>query len=283
MIPQFFREGCCAFFGSTITTFDETFWNTPKDLLISELLKAFNNDWKLYIPDIYVPEHMTWIEHATQCHSTIDHTYTSNHENVNETKHQLHSNHSLHPNIALIGEIGHGKSTIASHLCKTYHYTEYAFAFPLKEGIRILFSLSYEQLYGNKKHEVDPRWRVSPRYILQRIGTDLFRNNINRYFHTLTGHKNIWIANFLFWFRNHALSPIVISDCRFKDEFDLLTVLKFKICNVHRPNIQSTLHTLFKTHESECLSKQSYENEIIQILNDGSTDDLYKKIDKIIV
>lgn len=287
MIPQFFKEGCCAFFGGTTSTFDESFWNIRQDILVSELFKAFNNDWKLYFPEIYVPPTMTWIEYASQCNSMIDFTPTSNYLNVDETKPQLSQTHSSAlPNIAIIGEIGHGKSTVAEYLCKTYSYTEYAFAFPLKEGIRILFSLSQEQLYGNKKHEVDSRWNVSPRYLLQCIGTDLFRNNISRYIPAFTGYKNIWISNFLFWFRDHATSPVVISDCRFKNEVDLLSILKFQICKIHRPNIQSnhhtTHHTVFTNHESEDLSKQPTQNEIIQISNNGSTDELYKKIDKII-
>lgn len=282
MIPQFFKEGCCAFFGSTTSTFDESFWNIRQDILVSELFKAFNNDWKLYFPELYVPPTMTWIEYASQFNSMIDFTPTPNYLNVDETKSQLNPNPSSLPNIAIMGEIGHGKSTVAEYLCKTYNYTEYAFAFPLKEGLRILFSLSHEQLYGNKKHEVDSRWNVSPRYLLQCIGTDLFRNNISRYFPALTGHKNIWISNFVFWFKEHATSRVVISDCRFEDEVDLLSVLKFQIYRIHRPNIQLDRHTVFTNHESENLSKHPIQNKVIQISNDGSTDELYKKIDKII-
>jgi energy-coupling factor transporter ATP-binding protein EcfA2 len=76
--------------------------------------------------------------------------------------------------IALCGPAGAGKTTVASHLVGIYGAKRYSFATPLKEMVRLALDLSYDQVYGTQeqKEAEDPRYNRSPRWLLQRIGTE---------------------------------------------------------------------------------------------------------------
>nr|QBK89033.1 MAG: uncharacterized protein LCMiAC02_01260 [Mimivirus LCMiAC02] len=80
--------------------------------------------------------------------------------------------------MALIGFLArkhHGKNTAGDYLVKNYNFTEMAFATQLKEGIKAIYGLSDDQLYGDKKETIDKFWNVTPRTLMQWLGTDVFR------------------------------------------------------------------------------------------------------------
>jgi|ERR1700678_1160326 len=174
----------------------------------------------------------------------------------------------------IIGLLGHkesGKTTIANYLIQ-YQFIKISFSDPLKQICKILFQFTDQQLYGNDKEIVDSTWNVSPRTIMQYIGTNIFRNqmgiipNIN---------DNFWVK--LFELNVNQLNKsknLVIDDIRFQNEIDKIIELKGIVIKITRP------HNNFDNHISEVgidnLSG-SYE-----INNDGTLSDLYKKIDKII-
>lgn len=84
-----------------------------------------------------------------------------------------------------------------------------SFATPLKQAAKDLFMLSDEQLYGHLKAEIDPRWGVSPRTILQKMGTDFVREMIKKDFWVLRMKETI----------NNCFQPVIlIDDVRFEDE-----------------------------------------------------------------
>ena len=80
--------------------------------------------------------------------------------------------------IGLLGAAASGKSEAANHLVSKYGAVRYSFAGPLKEIVRRSFDLSDVQVYGTQvsKEAVDDRYNVSPRWLLQRIGTEGIRN-----------------------------------------------------------------------------------------------------------
>ena len=53
--------------------------------------------------------------------------------------------------IGLLGQKGSGKDTLADYLVNNKGFVKYSFATPVKNISKILFNLSYEQLYGNLK------------------------------------------------------------------------------------------------------------------------------------
>jgi hypothetical protein len=78
--------------------------------------------------------------------------------------------------ILLGGKKGAGKDTAADVLTDHWGFRKFAFAGPIKEGIgEKVFQLTQEQLHGSEKEEVDPIWKLTPRQILQKAGTDAFK------------------------------------------------------------------------------------------------------------
>lgn len=79
--------------------------------------------------------------------------------------------------IGVAGKKRHGKNAVALIIASLVgaqgpnRFAELAFAAELKETCRKLWDLSDAQLYGDQKEVVDPRWGVTPRVILQQMGS----------------------------------------------------------------------------------------------------------------
>ena len=99
--------------------------------------------------------------------------------------------------IAICGFQGSGKDTLANILTKNYGYKKLSFGGTVKDVASIIFNWDRKMLEGDTKEsrewreKVDVWWsnklginNLTPRYILQYVGTDLFRNHF---------HKDIWI------------------------------------------------------------------------------------------
>ena len=85
--------------------------------------------------------------------------------------------------IGFSGKAGAGKDTAGKFLCDTYRCMHYYFAKPLKEGAKIMFNLSDEQI-ENKEKVIEP-WGMSPRKLYQLLGTEVGRGI----------DVNIWVKN----------------------------------------------------------------------------------------
>lgn len=79
--------------------------------------------------------------------------------------------------VGLLGPAESGKSTSAQYLVDRYGARRYALATPLKEIARRAFDLSVAQVYGTQadKDAIDPRYNVSARWLLKRLGTEGIR------------------------------------------------------------------------------------------------------------
>ena len=76
--------------------------------------------------------------------------------------------------IGIAGRKYNGKDTIGDYLVKNYGYKKIAYADPIKEICKEMFGFNNEQLYGSLKESNDGFWNVSPRKLMQFIGTELF-------------------------------------------------------------------------------------------------------------
>jgi len=76
----------------------------------------------------------------------------------------------------IVGKAGAGKDSIGDHLIEKYSFQKMSFAAPLKELVRDLFAMEPAQLYTEQKEDIDKRYGMSPRWLLQYLGTDVFRN-----------------------------------------------------------------------------------------------------------
>jgi len=132
--------------------------------------------------------------------------------------------------IGLCGSQGSGKDTVANILVSDYGFIKLTFASTLKDIVAILFSWPRDLLEGLTEESriwretVDDFWseklsipNFTPRKALQIIGTDLFRIHFNNDIWTNILGKKISIV-----LKNNPNTNIVISDCRFTNEFSLI-------------------------------------------------------------
>ena len=177
--------------------------------------------------------------------------------------------------VGLAGFQGCGKSTVACYLENKYGFIRYSFAKPLKDVAKLIYSLSDEQLYGDLKNVVDPRYGITPRFIMQQLGTEVCRNI----------HKDTWVLaarNFIDDYDNHIhlLNKFVIDDCRFENEamfivYGYTTGLSriFKIEGRKNKVIEG------ENHQSEKELPNHYIDSIID--NSGSYEYLTKQLDNL--
>lgn len=174
--------------------------------------------------------------------------------------------------LGISGKIKSGKSTMAKYLCDKYGFVELSFAKPLKDISKILFNLSDEQLYNQtEKSIIDPRYNITPRKIMQILGTEIFRNELPKY---IKLDLSIWIMimdnNIKQLKKQNENINIVISDLRFENEYDWLKQNNGELINIIRPDLISN-----DTHESENALNTI---DKINILN-NMTDDFFNNID----
>ena len=174
--------------------------------------------------------------------------------------------------IGIFGKKGHGKDTIADYLVKNYNFHKLTYAEPIKKICRDIFSLSEEQLTNhNLKEIIDPRWKKSPRQIMQLIGTDLFRNTFS---------EDIWV-NILFEKAKRLLlegKNIVISDIRHSNELEKLFQLSDNVL------IFNVIRDIKNEKEDNHPTEQfHYEKKFpIQTIYNTTLEELYSEINSII-
>lgn len=132
--------------------------------------------------------------------------------------------------IGITGLAGSGKDTVANHLVEVHGFVKMAFVTPLKETLARLFDLSRDQLYDIKqKEEVDERYGVTPRWLMQYIGTDVCRNL----------YSSIWVDLLLREYKRiHAPvhQSVVVSDVRFVNEAVAIRAAGGKVWRVVCPD-----------------------------------------------
>lgn len=138
--------------------------------------------------------------------------------------------------IAICGFQGAGKDTLADILVEKYGYTRVSFAGAVKDVASVIFGWDREMLEGRtpearaKREVVDEWWasrlkipHLTPRWVLQQFGTDLFRNHF---------HNEIWIA--AVEKKLLSLNKVVITDCRFDNEVAAIKNMGGKIIHIYR-------------------------------------------------
>ena len=138
--------------------------------------------------------------------------------------------------IGIVGLAGAGKNTVADILIDKYGYTLDSFAAPVKDATANVFGWDRALLEGDTKESRKFRettclfwseklgYKFTPRMAMQKVGTDLFRDNLD---------PDVWINSFLK--RNSDPNKkIVVADVRFSNEIKIIKSLGGKIVRVKR-------------------------------------------------
>lgn len=169
--------------------------------------------------------------------------------------------------VAFTGKRGHGKTTAARELM-VRGYEHICFADPLREVATRVYGVTAEEMADPVlKETVLRRWPFkSPRDILQRIGTDMFRSYV----------ENTWVMAFKLACDKAA--GVVCSDLRFPNEADHVRSEGGLIIKVVDP--RKDRDDAASQHASELAIDQIVPD--VLLLNDGSIDDLNAKVSAIL-
>lgn len=188
-------------------------------------------------------------------------------------------------NITLIGITGFkgsGKDTVGDYLCEKYGFTKLSFASALKLACKEIFSFTDDQLYGEEdKEKIDEYWKHSPREILQKVGTELFREKLPE----ICDHikNDVWIRSvdrkmsMLHKTNPSKYNKFVITDVRFDNEVNFIKNMGGKVFRVNRFDFDATDENLSKLHASERSIPRIDVHKDIE--NKSTLNDLYKNVD----
>lgn len=193
--------------------------------------------------------------------------------------------------IGLVGFIGSGKGTVGEHLVTNHGFQHASFASSLKDAVSAVFGWPRHLLEGDTaesrkwREQEDQFWGqklgrvVTPRWVLQYIGTDVMRNHF---------HEDIWI-----WSLEKRLAScdanIVLTDMRFPNEIAMINRLGGSIWWVRRQpephwvdlaiqdkSMMRSVYPEIHSSEYEWLGMASYS----PLDNNGTIDELRLRIDQ---
>jgi len=134
--------------------------------------------------------------------------------------------------IGLTGQAQSGKTTIAMELVKR-GFVKLSLADPIKEILTKIYDLSPAQISGYLKEEIDPRYDISPRFMMQMLGTEVARNI----------HEDTWVMHLHRRILGHQYDDpmvnIVVDDIRYDNEAEGIRSWGGCIVGILRPKSRS--------------------------------------------
>lgn len=139
--------------------------------------------------------------------------------------------------IGICGFIGSGKGTVGDILVEEYGFKKISFADRLKDAVAVLYNWPRDMLEGDTeesrawRNRPDEFWteelgrKITPRLVLQLMGTDCMRNGFD---------KDIWTLIVKQQILGNPKHNWVIPDVRFFNERQIVRDLNGKIWRVNR-------------------------------------------------
>ena len=126
--------------------------------------------------------------------------------------------------IGIFGPAGAGKSSVANYLVEKYGAKRYSFATALKLCAQRTLDFTDEQVFGTQaqKETIDPRYGFTPRWFLQRLGTEGCRKTFG---------EDFWVKQTMQIIYADKQPIAVIDDARFLSEAD--AVHNFALADIH--------------------------------------------------
>ena len=166
------------------------------------------------------------------------------------------------------GKARHGKDTTANIIDNYY----------IKNGKKVI-NLQYSYYlkeYAKRITGWDGSDKTKPRELLQYLGTEFIRNEIDNLFFVNRMIEDIKVYSKYF-------DVATISDARLVEEIDELKKVFDDVCaiKVVRPNFDNGLSVEQQKHKTE-IALDNYDKIDQVIFNDGTIEDLEKKVEKLL-
>lgn len=205
--------------------------------------------------------------------------------------------------IGILGNIGSGKNTVAQYLA-TKGCIPTSFAGPIKDLCTSVFGWDRELLEGETaesrefREGIDLYWskklgihNFTPRLALQLIGTDVMRNHFD---------PDIWLNSLEYRVKklHNQNECVVISDCRFKNELELIKRVGGTTILVQRDEKPEWYDIALAANNGDAVAKHIMSRDFSEvhsseydwigcdidfvINNNGTLDDLYANVDEVI-
>lgn len=203
--------------------------------------------------------------------------------------------------VILTGLKGSGKDEVAKILINKFGYKKLAFANLLKDTLASLLDWPRDGLEGTTpeqrewREKIDPKYGFSPRQALQKVGTELLRDQL---------YKNIWVDAVLRQIAKSKHAKFVITDCRYANEIFAFKNCPYEVhfwrvergerpkwwrraefvnrcnCYYRRSNFYSDeiVHWINSEVHSSERSWQGIDNPEVIIYNNSTLTDLYYKV-----
>lgn len=198
--------------------------------------------------------------------------------------------------IAVSGWAGCGKDTLAEYIIKNYNYERISLATPLKDAVSSIFNWPRDLIEGATptsrewRELIDHWWSeklnikdFSPRKAMQILGTEVFRNSF---------HSDIWLLSLEKKIFSNPDKKYIITDCRFKNEINLIRKLNGMLVWVQRGNVPEWFDLALKYNSGDFSVENEFKKYNIHpseyewigakfdfiISNDSNIDSLYSKI-----
>lgn len=174
--------------------------------------------------------------------------------------------------IGICGRAGVGKDTVGDYLVKNYSFNRISLADPIKRLVKDVFVLDDRTVYDRVAREQPlENWNNwSVRKLLQFIGTELFRNNID---------NEIWVKSLWYRVQQDKNKNYTINDLRFNNELqffrDHAKRGEFACIKVIRDGCDGKVGIIGHASEAYDLVGD------FEITNNGSYEELYVKVDEI--
>ena len=160
--------------------------------------------------------------------------------------------------IGLVGRAGAGKTFIANYLVEKYGFKRLSFADQLKHMLISAGMITHEEAYVEKTEH--------SRWLLQKIGTDIFRKQVDDLF--WVKRMSVAVKRFL-----DAGTRVVIDDIRFPNEAALVRAYPKDRCMVSVQRSDHVDATAGTEHDSEALV-ETIDCDKIFLAGSGETDKL---------
>lgn len=136
--------------------------------------------------------------------------------------------------IGLLGRAQSGKSTVAKMLVEEFNFIRVAFADPLKEMLITAGMVTSEEVYGQKTE--------MSRFLLQKVGTEIFRKQIDPLY---------WVKEASGRIENLLVCgvSVVVDDVRFPEEAEAIKQMEGGVIKIERVDFVD--EQAGTTHDSE--------------------------------